>query len=174
MSNYEQDAARTMSDKFYGDLVSFKALAFIMSRAVTVSEGMDMVKKALFYGKVNVMLDDPDSKAPSVPDFSSIHPKFNDILHCAIGAFTEAGEQINALMKAIETGQLDTVNMCEEVGDTQWYSANMANALGTTLEKIQEANIAKLRKRFPDKFTEDQANNRDLFEERQTLEQHHQ
>jgi hypothetical protein len=44
------------------------------------------------------------------------------------------------------------------------------NAVRCTFDECQRINIAKLRQRFPDKFTEYDANNRDLFAERSQLE----
>ena len=40
----------------------------------------------------------------------------------------------------------------KELGDIAWYLAEAATALDLTLEEILEANIDKLRKRYPDGF----------------------
>ena len=65
----------------------------------------------------------------------------------------------------------DIVNLLEENGDINWYQAIMMDALGGDWEQILETNIKKLRKRFPDKFTNEDANNRDLDAEREILEE---
>lgn len=49
--------------------------------------------------------------------------------------------------------------------------AVMAEFCGTSLDSIRQVNIEKLRKRFPGKFTSENANVRDLKAERQILEQ---
>lgn len=41
----------------------------------------------------------------------------------------------------------------KELGDVNWYLAAIATKLGLQLGTIQEANIDKLKKRFPDGFT---------------------
>lgn len=47
---------------------------------------------------------------------------------------------------------------------------NLAIWCDTTLEKIAETNIKKLQARYPEKFTDELANNRDLAVERDALE----
>lgn len=45
------------------------------------------------------------------------------------------------------------------------------NALGSDFGSVMERNIEKLKARYPDKFTEDKATNRDLDTERKILEE---
>lgn len=92
------------------------------------------------------------------------------LLHGIIGIATEAGEMLEALRQGVEDGVFDLTNVAEEVGDNQWYAAAILRALKTNFESIQRTNIAKLRARFPNKFTEFDANNRNLQAERQILE----
>lgn len=94
------------------------------------------------------------------------------ILHAAIGIATESGEFLDALKKHIFYGKpLDLVNLAEEVGDMFWYLAVAASALGhEDFNSIMETNIAKLRERYGDKFTEFDALNRNLAAEREILE----
>ena len=66
---------------------------------------------------------------------------------------------------------LDNVNLLEELGDQTWYIALALRYLESNFGEIFDGNIAKLRKRFPDKFTEAAAINRDLDGERAVLEQ---
>lgn len=94
-----------------------------------------------------------------------------DILHCAIGASTEAGELLDAFKKHIYYKKpLDVVNVGEEIGDIMFYLSNLARLLELDIEKILQNNIDKLRKRYPDKFTTENALNRDLHAERKELE----
>jgi hypothetical protein len=58
----------------------------------------------------------------------------------------------------------------EETGDCLWYLALMARALGVGLETIADRNIAKLAARYPGKFTQAAALERNLEAERKTLE----
>jgi NTP pyrophosphatase (non-canonical NTP hydrolase) len=98
------------------------------------------------------------------------------LLHAAMGMETEVGEFTDQLKKHIFYGKpLDFVNLLEEIGDKFWYVALALDFIedvnsGSTFESVQERNIAKLRKRYPDKFTEYDALNRDLEAERKELE----
>lgn len=51
--------------------------------------------------------------------------------------------------------------MAEEAGDVLWYLAEIADALGITLEDIARRNIAKLRNRYPDGFDPERSRNRE-------------
>jgi len=97
--------------------------------------------------------------------------KTQDLLHASMGLVTEAGEFQDMLKKHLYYGrELDEVNLKEEIGDVLWYCAIALNALGTDFETVMQTNIDKLRARFPEKFTEDNANSRDLDKEREILE----
>ena len=45
----------------------------------------------------------------------------------------------------------------ENIGDTLWYLAMLCNLEGWKLSDIMEENIAKLKARFPEGFTEEAA-----------------
>lgn len=93
------------------------------------------------------------------------------LLHAAIGLATEAGEIQDQLKKAIFYGKtLDKVNLEEELGDLFWYIAIMSDALGVSFESIMDKNIAKLKARYGDKFSETAALERNLIAEREILE----
>jgi NTP pyrophosphatase (non-canonical NTP hydrolase) len=99
------------------------------------------------------------------------NPDVSRVLHAAMGLCTESGELLDALKKNMFYGkELDIVNLQEEVGDLFWYIAMLCDALGVTFEEVWEQNIAKLRARYPEKFTEHHAENRDLQKERDVLE----
>jgi len=93
------------------------------------------------------------------------------ILHTAMGCCTESGELMDAVKKHILYGKpIDEVNLQEEAGDMFWYCALLADAVGFSFEDTFEKNIAKLKARYPNKFTEKDALVRDLEKERQILE----
>lgn len=101
----------------------------------------------------------------------SVDPKKLDLLHASMGLVTEAGEFQDMLKKHFYYGrELDKVNLKEEIGDVLWYCAIALNALDTDFESVMQTNIDKLKARFPEKFTEEKANNRDLDVERKILE----
>lgn len=92
-------------------------------------------------------------------------------LHAAIGLSTEAGELTDAFKKALFYGKpLDRVNVIEEAGDLLWYLALLFDSLGSSFEEAAEKVIAKLRARYPEKFSGELAINRDLVNERAVLE----
>jgi len=93
------------------------------------------------------------------------------LLHAGIGLATEAGEFLDALKKHVFYGkELDTVNLSEEMGDIFWYCALIADELKIDFSQVMDTNIAKLKARYGDKFSEDKAENRDLKTERTILE----
>ncbi len=94
------------------------------------------------------------------------------ILHGVMGVTTEAGELMDAVKKHLIYGKaLDAVNLKEEMGDVLWYLAILCHELDTNFESLMQTNIKKLSARFPDKFTEHHAQNRDLVMERKILEE---
>ena len=92
------------------------------------------------------------------------------LLHGAMGLCTEAGEFQDQLKRHIYYGaELDLVNLNEEIGDMLYYVAILCDTLGLTIEQVMEANSAKLRERYPEKFTEHNALNRDAKKELDAL-----
>lgn len=172
---YLDDAQRTKPDRIHAAKVNFAQLIVVLQRAVNASNALDDTKKALFYGKdTSIPNMSQDNAMTYDTALANISPDFNvsiDVIHGIVGLYTEAGELVEALLKCIEKGKpLDLVNIKEEIGDCFWYQAVLARAAGFTFEQAQDTNIAKLRKRFPNKFTEHDANNRDLAAERKVLE----
>lgn len=161
-----QDAIRTKSDKFYNTELNTEDVYNYLSDAIDALTILDDVKKKLFYNKPSSVL----LPAGSEPWNDEYTPEQIDIIHAILGIATEAGELLEALNKFLSDGEFDTVNLKEECGDLFWYQAILANATDNTFEGIQSTVIAKLKKRFPDKFTEEDANNRDLIAEREILE----
>lgn len=93
------------------------------------------------------------------------------VMHGAMGMVTEAGELMDMLKKHVIYGKpFDPVNVLEEAGDKMWYAAIVLHACGFGFEEALERNIAKLRARYGDKFSEERALTRDLDAERATLE----
>lgn len=100
-----------------------------------------------------------------------INASNEDLLHATLGLAGESGEIVDQVKAHLFYGRpLDKINLKEELGDKLWYIAMLAGWLGTTIEELMELNIAKLRARFPDKFTEELANYRNLANERKVLE----
>jgi NTP pyrophosphatase (non-canonical NTP hydrolase) len=84
-----------------------------------------------------------------------------ELIHAALGIAGEAGEFVDAVKKhVIYDKPLDKENCIEELGDALWYVALACNALGVTIEEVQRRNIAKLKLRYPEKYTDEAAINR--------------
>ena len=91
--------------------------------------------------------------------------------HAGNGLASEAGEFLDALKKHVYyDAELDRVNLTEELGDMMWYVALAADTLGVDLEELLYRNIAKLATRYPEKFTKEDASDRNLGAERKILE----
>lgn len=117
-----------------------------------------------------------DAKKTDVSTYAPVYKRLNDFktvrfLHAAMGICTETGELMDALKKHLIYGkELDLVNIVEEVGDLFWYIAILADAFNFTFEDSMEKNLAKLKARYPNNFTEKDALLRDLEKERKILE----
>jgi NTP pyrophosphatase (non-canonical NTP hydrolase) len=95
-----------------------------------------------------------------------------DNLHMLMGMMTEVGELVDAYKKYLVYNKpLDMINVQEEIGDLMWYVANFCRLNCFDLEEILGNNIKKLEQRYPEKFTTEDATNRDLSAERKVLEE---
>jgi NTP pyrophosphatase (non-canonical NTP hydrolase) len=93
------------------------------------------------------------------------------LLHALIGICTEAGESQDALKKAlIYKRPVGRADMIEEFGDLLWYIALGLSAVQSTISQAMRGNLAKLKKRFPDKFRLSAATERDTEAEMDALE----
>lgn len=76
----------------------------------------------------------------------------------ALGLAGEAGEYVDCYKKVIGHGEaLDEERMKKELGDVLWYVAELCTANGWSLEDVASGNIAKLRTRYPEKFSNEQS-----------------
>jgi len=93
------------------------------------------------------------------------------VIHGALGVCTETGELQDIFKKFLIYGKpIDRTNVLEEIGDVLWYVNLVLDAYGFTWSEAFERNIAKLSARFPQKFSQNAALNRDLDAERAALE----
>ena len=95
---------------------------------------------------------------PSFGDFVN----FVRVDHGAAGCASEAGEIAEHVKHVRFHGTaLDREHLIKEAGDALWYLAELAIGLGTTLEKIAERNVEKLKRRYPEgHFTVERSENR--------------
>lgn len=103
-------------------------------------------------------------------DYGPAQLKAVRLNHGVLGLAGEVGELAAALEKWIYYGRpLDQGNIAEEVGDCLWYLAQICNSLGLDLGACMEANIRKLRARYPERYTDEAAANRNAEAERRAL-----
>ena len=178
---FVQDATRTESQV---DLVKVNYDQFRNAVAISIhsAELLNQLKRAIFYKKaidaakwseavlaldscLGNLLRGEDANIEFMPN---IDPR---LLHGVIGKVTECGELLEALSNSMFNGTpLDLVNIMEELGDDDWYNAIIESTTGISRADICARVIAKLKARYPEKFTTDHAINRNLTEERAVLE----
>ena len=77
------------------------------------------------------------------------------LIHAALGVTGESGEFADAVKRvAIYEGVPDRANMVEELGDLLWYIAYACEVLGEPLEIVARDNIEKLKKRYPEAYSD--------------------
>src|SRR5947209_7930343 len=164
-TDYLRESARTAAGTFYAEIVNPAEFDFMLQAVITAGAWADRMKRGLFYGK-----DPGDSRWSSTS--VTLRPELADLIHAMLGCVTESAEVAEHVREVLTGAKpLDAVNLKEEFGDTLWYVALGLRFLQTDFGETFDTNIAKLRKRFPDKFTEAEAIHRDVVAERAVLEQ---
>ena len=75
------------------------------------------------------------------------------LINSVMGLCGESGEAIDIVKKWLAQGhELDKEHLAKELGDIAWYLAEAATALDIPLEDILQANLDKLKKRYPQGF----------------------
>lgn len=136
---------------------------------------VDAIKKFLFYGKENVRFGlhrlEDEELPQKLTDLSDADRKFLRLLHAVLGVMSECEEWIDPILAGMQASNaIDHLNGVEEFGDVQWYVAIGSDALQVKLEEVLRANIAKLARRYPEKFKEAHAISRDLESEKQAMQ----
>jgi NTP pyrophosphatase (non-canonical NTP hydrolase) len=168
-----------------------KLIMQLFQLQIITGEMLDCMKKEIFYNKSQKF----DEKFPdlllkaqqSLLDISLCYMKAKDgslekqdldhvrtrFFHGVIGKATEIAELSSVLLKHIEDPnyEIDVVNVQEELADDKWYDGVIIDDLNIDFYKALDNVIRKLRIRFPEKFDEHLADNRNLVEERKALEQ---
>lgn len=168
-TEYSRLAHNTLSPQWHADTIPAHVVRDKLEIFSMSSEQLDRIKKALFYGKHLPYRTSVSGEQPETVDVLEMP---HNLLHGLIGIMTESGELADAILAAYDTGEtkLDRINVIEEIGDVLWYCAIALEAVGSNITEAKQANIAKLAKRFPDRFTADAAIVRNLQAERATLE----
>jgi NTP pyrophosphatase (non-canonical NTP hydrolase) len=81
--------------------------------------------------------------------------EIHNLLHAAVGVSGEAGELLDAIKKSwIYHKPLNDHNVMEECGDALFYIQMICNHYGITITDLVEQNMEKLRKRYPDGYSD--------------------
>lgn len=146
----------------------------VFEEMIELSSMIDRIKRVIYYNKPDEDLQ--SQVAPMLPtgDKRERITQLARFFHAMLIDMGECGEICEPIRKLVngEISEADVVNLKEEVGDKLWALNLMAAFLNTDLIAIGEANKSKLRQRYPNRFTEYDANNRNLDKERAVLESH--
>ncbi|MHB1072544.1 MAG: nucleoside triphosphate pyrophosphohydrolase family protein [Gemmatimonadaceae bacterium] len=84
------------------------------------------------------------------------------LLDAAAGLAEEGGEVLGLVRKHLFMGHaLDRDRLATELGDALWCLAMTARAAGLTLDAVAEGNLAKLRVRYPEGYSDARSKDRD-------------
>lgn len=90
----------------------------------------------------------------TVKDFRS---KEEEIMTWGLGIAGESGDVAGCIKKTYSHGNDQIAGIKENLGDTLWYIAMICNFFDWNLEDIFNENVQKLKKRYPNGFTEKDA-----------------
>jgi hypothetical protein len=183
LEQYKKDAIRTES-QIDEIKVNAKMLINVLALYISAGQMLDQVKKRVFYGKeydgdnfnhAYLTIRDAVEDIAGVPLSGELYEDTVDfdprVFHAIVGIATESTELCEALYDTLLCRkEMDIVNLLEESFDVDWYQFILMDALGGDLEETWKTGIAKLKKRYPEKFTNENAINRDIESERQILE----
>lgn len=78
--------------------------------------------------------------------------------HAVLGLVNESAELLEEIKRVkIYRKKFEKNKMAGDLGDLMWYLALLLDDLGLSFEKVWEANIEKLKKRFPEGYVKDAA-----------------
>ena len=164
LKKYQSQAMRTCVE--LGD--KNNSLHMKMGVITEIGEIIDIFKKNLAYGK-NIDMVNLGEEIADVQFYLSNYATMRGD-EVDLSFFNEKFEIVNEqilydLLFEIAQNPLEySLNTFNLINIAKYYNLDFA--------KLLDNNIAKLKVRFPDKFTEEAALNRNLEEERKTLEQY--
>ena len=138
---------------------------------IEAAKSLDRIKKYLYYKKPTEFALSEHAYTDAACFDVLQDDSASRLFHAILGMCTEAGELLEVFDAMMYRGEaLDVNNLFEEMGDSMWYFAIGCNSMGFDPNELLGRNIAKLKVRYPDKFTVENALNRDLDAERAAIE----
>lgn len=175
-------ALRTES-KIDGVTFNYTGFIALLDLFITVGTFLDYTKKGMFYNNYTKydekykelmhrlhsgMLTLQNAESEGERTFSADYNV--RVIHGLLGAVTEASELCEHLKEHMLTGTIDTVGISEEFSDCDWYKAVAFDELGIDEQTARRNVINKLTVRYPEKYSNEYASNRDTATERKELE----
>lgn len=78
--------------------------------------------------------------------------------HALCGLASEIGEIMSLHQHQIQDGRrLDRKELAKEIGDVEWFIAELCDCYNMQMDAIAFENIEKLKKRYPDGFDEERS-----------------
>lgn len=166
MNNYQELAARTLIDKPDRKIPAEEQqlLQDLLKLAVMTGRAIELAKKGILhrhgmdYRSLNLtLLDIVDHLQnvregnPSSEPWSLLTDPQTMMVWNTFGLVGEAGEVAEKVYEAV--AENEPFDLHKEIGDTSWYIAALCTKLGYSLNAVQEANIEKLKKRFPNGYS---------------------
>lgn len=130
----------------------------------------DAVQALDYYNKENPSGDMQKELVTTLDNQTDIR-----LFHGMLGIMTESSEMAGILFDLLVNGKIDTVNLLEEMADgaggtNSWYGAIIVDALKVDPHLPMINVINKLRARYPERYSDHLAENRNLDAERKELE----
>ena len=77
---------------------------------------------------------------------------YSTLCHAVFGLTSEAGEVSGILQKIYQGHAIDKKHLIRELGDCLWMISEACDVLGVSMGEVAEANILKLKARYPEGF----------------------
>lgn len=156
---YQSEFGRTLAPVFFPENVHPVHIGRALRVRKQSAQVIDAMKRALYYGNTE-RLDKFGGEAAGIRNTEKVAYNVDyEILHAVLGMEGEVAEITEAALDG------NRAKIVDEAGDFLWYLALLLTKHEIPFEEVFESNIAKLRARFPDKFTLEAAVNRDLAKE---------
>lgn len=137
---------------------SFKGFNVEKDMEVTAAEFQKIVDKL---GGGSDTKRGPDYRTAVMNLWNKTLDEKQSLTAASMGISGEAGEFTDAIKKHLFHGHdLDKEYLIKELGDIRYYLEVAAFFLGTTMHEIEQKNIVKLTKRYPDGFSHEASKNR--------------